>query len=43
MGFIDGRVDVKPLPNDNMFIADIKVGTPPQTLKVAIDTGSADL
>lgn len=23
-----------------MFIADIKVGTPPQTLKVAIDTGS---
>ncbi|KAM0301002.1 hypothetical protein HYE67_004713 [Fusarium culmorum] len=38
----DGRVDVKPLPNDNMFIADIKVGTPPQTLKVAIDTGSAD-
>ncbi|KAM0555969.1 hypothetical protein ACHAPJ_005949 [Fusarium lateritium] len=39
----DGRVDVKPLGNDEIYIADVKVGTPPQTLKMAIDTGSADL
>ncbi|KPA44729.1 endothiapepsin [Fusarium langsethiae] len=39
----DGRVDVKPLGSDEIYIADIKVGTPPQTLKIAIDTGSADL
>ncbi|KAH7183013.1 aspartic peptidase domain-containing protein [Fusarium flagelliforme] len=38
----DGRVDVKPLGNDEIYIADVKVGTPPQTLKMAIDTGSAD-
>ncbi|KAG8670140.1 hypothetical protein FPOAC2_09484 [Fusarium poae] len=38
----DGRVDVKPMGSDDIYIADIKVGTPPQTLKVAIDTGSAD-
>ncbi|KAF5017406.1 hypothetical protein F66182_10666 [Fusarium sp. NRRL 66182] len=39
----DGRVDVKPLGNDEIYIADVKVGTPPQTLKIAVDTGSADL
>ncbi|RGP72687.1 hypothetical protein FLONG3_6695 [Fusarium longipes] len=39
----DGRVDVTPLGSDEIYIADIKVGTPPQTLKMAIDTGSADL
>ncbi|KAJ3524742.1 hypothetical protein NM208_g11938 [Fusarium decemcellulare] len=39
----DGRVDVKPLGSDDIYIADVQVGTPPQTLKIAIDTGSADL
>ncbi|KAH7237551.1 aspartic peptidase domain-containing protein [Fusarium redolens] len=39
----DGRVDVKPLGADEIYIADVKVGTPPQTLKMALDTGSADL
>ncbi|KAF5581178.1 hypothetical protein FPANT_9053 [Fusarium pseudoanthophilum] len=39
----DGRVDVKPLGADEIYIADVKVGNPPQTLKMALDTGSADL
>ncbi|EXM26609.1 Aspartic peptidase A1 family [Fusarium oxysporum f. sp. vasinfectum] len=39
----DGRIDVKPLGADEIYIADVKVGTPPQTLKMALDTGSADL
>ncbi|KAF4447712.1 hypothetical protein F53441_8790 [Fusarium austroafricanum] len=43
MTFADGRVDVNPLGSDMIYIADVKVGTPPQILKIAIDTGSADL
>ncbi|KAM0428646.1 hypothetical protein ACHAPT_007010 [Fusarium lateritium] len=38
----DGQVDVEPLENDAIYIADIKIGNPPQTVKIAIDTGSAD-
>ncbi|KAI5456415.1 aspartic peptidase domain-containing protein [Mariannaea sp. PMI_226] len=39
----NGLVDVKPLGSDDIYIADIQVGSPPQTLKMAIDTGSADM
>lgn len=39
----EGRVNVKPLGADEIYIADVKVGNPPQTLKMALDTGSADL
>ncbi|KAF5676307.1 hypothetical protein FHETE_2187 [Fusarium heterosporum] len=39
----EGRVNVHPLGNDSIYIADIQVGTPPQILKIAMDTGSADL
>jgi hypothetical protein len=40
---IEGRVNVHPLGNDSIYIADVPVGTPPQILKIAMDTGSADL
>ncbi|KAF4986623.1 hypothetical protein FGRMN_10759 [Fusarium graminum] len=39
----EGGVNVHPLGNDSIYIADIQVGTPPQILKIAMDTGSADL
>ncbi|KAH7263515.1 aspartic peptidase domain-containing protein [Fusarium tricinctum] len=39
----EGRVNVHPLGNDSIYIADVPVGTPPQILKIAMDTGSADL
>ncbi|CAJ0555142.1 Ff.00g052070.m01.CDS01 [Fusarium sp. VM40] len=39
----EGRVNVHPLGNDSIYIADVQVGTPPQILKIAMDTGSADL
>jgi hypothetical protein len=39
----DGQVNVEPLENDAIYIADVKIGNPPQTVKIAIDTGSADL
>ncbi|KAJ4142583.1 hypothetical protein NW754_010025 [Fusarium falciforme] len=38
----DGQVNVEPLENDAIYIADVKIGNPPQTVKIAIDTGSAD-
>ncbi|KAM0245354.1 hypothetical protein ACHAP5_005436 [Fusarium lateritium] len=38
----EGRVNVHPLGNDSIYIANVPVGTPPQVLKVAMDTGSAD-
>jgi hypothetical protein len=40
---IEGRVDVEPLGTDDIYIADVEVGSPPQTLKLALDTGSSDL
>ncbi|KAH7146401.1 aspartic peptidase domain-containing protein [Dactylonectria macrodidyma] len=39
----NGIVDVQPLGSDDIFVADIQVGNPPQTLKIAINTGSADM
>ncbi|KAH8694689.1 aspartic peptidase domain-containing protein [Ilyonectria robusta] len=39
----DGLVDVQPLGSDDIYIADVQIGNPPQTLKIAIDTGSADM
>lgn len=39
----DGRVDVEPLGMDDIYIADVEIGEPPQLLKIAIDTGSSDL
>ncbi|KAK7413201.1 hypothetical protein QQX98_007925 [Neonectria punicea] len=39
----NGLVDVQPLGSDDIYIADVQVGNPPQTLKIAIDTGSADM
>ncbi|KFA60897.1 hypothetical protein S40285_04850 [Stachybotrys chlorohalonatus IBT 40285] len=36
-------VDISPVRNDNIYVIDVDVGTPPQKLKLAIDTGSSDL
>lgn len=40
---IDGRVDIQPMGADALYIADVEIGSPPQLLKMALDTGSADL
>lgn len=29
--------------SDDIYIADVQIGEPPQTVKMALDTGSADL
>ncbi|VUC22787.1 unnamed protein product [Clonostachys rosea] len=39
----NGRVDVEPLGSDDIFIANIEIGNPPQAVKIALDTGSSDL
>uniref|UniRef100_A0A8H7TVD8 Peptidase A1 domain-containing protein n=1 Tax=Bionectria ochroleuca TaxID=29856 RepID=A0A8H7TVD8_BIOOC len=39
----NGRVDVQPLGSDDIFIADLEIGNPPQVVKIALDTGSSDL
>ena len=39
----EGRVGVEPLGKDDIYIADVKLGNPPQILKMALDTGSSDL
>ncbi|CAH0041422.1 unnamed protein product [Clonostachys solani] len=39
----NGRVDVQPLGSDDVFIADLEIGNPPQVVKIALDTGSSDL
>ncbi|KAM0469972.1 hypothetical protein ACHAPX_010227 [Trichoderma viride] len=38
-----GQVDVEPIGSDDIYVADVQVGSPPQTLKLALDTGSSDL
>lgn len=40
---VDGLVEVQPLGSDKIYIANIQIGNPPQTLKLALDTGSSDL
>ncbi|EGX88486.1 endothiapepsin precursor [Cordyceps militaris CM01] len=39
----DGLVDVHPMGNDDLYLADIQIGNPPQTVKLALDTGSSDV
>ncbi|KAJ4154996.1 hypothetical protein LMH87_000263 [Akanthomyces muscarius] len=39
----DGLVDVHPMGNDDLYLADIQIGNPPQTVKMALDTGSSDV
>lgn len=29
--------------NDDLYLADIQIGNPPQTVKMALDTGSSDV
>ncbi|KAL6885106.1 aspartic peptidase domain-containing protein [Trichoderma longibrachiatum] len=38
-----GRVDVVPMGSDDIYLADVQIGNPPQTVKLALDTGSSDL
>ncbi|KAK4061142.1 uncharacterized protein Triagg1_10481 [Trichoderma aggressivum f. europaeum] len=38
-----GIVDVEPMGSDDIYVADVQIGSPPQTLKLALDTGSSDL
>ena len=40
---LEGRVQVQPLGSDDIYIADVLIGNPPQVLKMALDTGSSDL
>ena len=39
----DGLVEIHPVGTDEIFVADITFGNPPQLLKMAFDTGSADV
>lgn len=41
--FLDGVVEVHPGPMDIIYTADVQIGEPPQIVKLAMDTGSADL
>lgn len=36
-------MDVEPLGSDDLYIADVYIGNPPQSLKIALDTASSDL
>lgn len=31
------------MPKDMVYLAEIEIGTPPQKVKLALDTGSADV
>ncbi|PNY24154.1 Aspartic protease pep1 [Tolypocladium capitatum] len=39
----ESQVDVQPMSRDEVYVAEIEIGTPPQKLKVALDTGSSDV
>ncbi|KAL3960329.1 hypothetical protein ACCO45_005446 [Purpureocillium lilacinum] len=39
----ESRVDALPLVHDKAYVAEIEVGTPPQKVKVLLDTGSSDV
>ncbi|KJZ80211.1 hypothetical protein HIM_00061 [Hirsutella minnesotensis 3608] len=36
-------IEVQPLPHDEIYVADIEIGNPPQRIKMALDTGSSDV
>ncbi|UKZ77313.1 hypothetical protein TrVFT333_005033 [Trichoderma virens FT-333] len=38
-----GLVDVEPRGRDEFYVADVQIGSPPQTLELLLDTGSSDL
>ena len=38
-----GQVDAHDVQNDSMYLAEVGIGTPAQTLNLDFDTGSADL
>nr|POF01149.1 aspergillopepsin-1 [Quercus suber] len=38
-----GQVGAEDIQNDSLYLAEVKIGTPAQTLKLDFDTGSADL
>ncbi|PHH86278.1 hypothetical protein CDD83_10480 [Cordyceps sp. RAO-2017] len=39
----EGRVVAQPLAHDQAYIAEVALGSPPQMVKLALDTGSADV
>ncbi|PHH70495.1 hypothetical protein CDD80_5960 [Ophiocordyceps camponoti-rufipedis] len=40
---VESMVEVKPLVHDQIYVADVEIGTPPQKVKMALDTGSSDV
>ncbi|POR31726.1 Aspartic protease pep1 [Tolypocladium paradoxum] len=39
----EGQVDVQPMSHDEVYVAEVEIGTPPQRVKMALDTGSSDV